>query len=103
MDWLFATEAGGWPVHAIYVLEVLFVILTIFAFRVSRSRTGRDREMAAELCVLVGALALSVPIILAPMFFFVAGEWMMATLPGAIVIFPLALYIVRRAVLGKPR
>jgi hypothetical protein len=99
MDWLFAKDHAGWPEHFIYALEFAFVGGWIVAFHAASAIDDRRsglRSLVSGLGVLIGAIAISFPILLAPLFFHVAGEWMMATIPAMIVVFPLALFATSR-------
>ena len=97
MAWLLAEDHAHWPAHFIFVLETAFAVGWIAAFfaasAIDNSRSGL-RSLVIGVGVLVGAIAISLPILLAPLFFSVAGEWMMATIPAMIFVFPLALFAV---------
>ena len=99
MDWLFARDVAGWPVHFIYVLESAFAAGFVAAFIAASAINNPGSGLKGFLIVigvLVGALAISFPIMLAPLFFSIRGEWMMATIPAMIVVFPAALFVMYR-------
>ena len=99
MDWLFVENNAHWPIHLIYVLEAAFAVGCIVAFfaasAVGNSRGGL-RSLVAGAGVFVGAIAISFPIMLAPLFFSIRGEWMMATIPAMIFVFPIAIFVAYR-------
>jgi hypothetical protein len=75
MDWLFVEDYAHWPTHLIYVLESAFIFGGIAAF-LAAGAIGKSRSSLRSLIVgagvLIGAIAISFPILLAPLFFSVA-------------------------------
>jgi tetratricopeptide (TPR) repeat protein len=102
MSFLFAyigslNRPPGWPIHLIFLTEAAFVIVTFVCFllagRLRRSGTQPKRDMVAAAGGISAAFGLIMPFELAPFFFGVRGEWMLATIglnlfyPPAAVLF----------------
>ncbi len=99
MEWFFAKDSAGWPQHFICGLEIAFVVVAFVAFYAAsaiRNSGNGLRSLIISGGVLVGAIAVSFPILLAPIFFSVRGEWMMATIPAMIFVLPFALFVMYR-------
>jgi len=103
MTFLFAYFATllrppGWPVHLIYLTETTFVavvftcILIALFWKGRRTRYWRDTVAAAG--GISAGFGLIMPFELAPFFFGVRGEWMMATITLNIFYMPAAALFV---------
>src|ERR1700722_9897451 len=83
----------GWPIHLMYLTEAAFVIVAfaclLLAMRLRRNGTQLKREMVATAGGVSASFGLIMPFELAPFFFGVRGEWMMATIL-LILVYPLA-------------
>jgi tetratricopeptide (TPR) repeat protein len=98
MSFLFAylgtfAKPPGWPIHLMYLTEVAFVIVTfgclLIGGRLRRSGTQSQRYLIAAIGGISASFGLIMPFELAPFFFGVAGEWMLATITLNVV-YPVA-------------
>ena len=101
-----AQSAKDWPVGLIRASEAALVATAlaclIVALRVRGMRAGPAQEIVRNIVAVVGGISAGVglimPVELAPIFFGVRGEWMMATMililvyPVAAVLLILAFY-----------
>jgi thiosulfate dehydrogenase (quinone) large subunit len=82
-----------WPVRLIYLTEAAFVIVAFVCVLLARSLRGTGTRLKRDIVAVVGGISASfgliMPFELAPFFFGVRGEWMMATM-GLIVVYPIA-------------
>jgi len=98
MAFLFAylgslNKPPGWPIHLMYLTEAAFVVVALvcalLARRLRRVGTQLQRDMVAAAGGISVSFGLIMPFELAPFFFGVHGEWMLATI-GLILVYPLA-------------
>jgi len=109
---------SGWPVELMHATEKVLLALALTSFAlawfVRPMRTGNTRKAVQTILAIVGGvsagIALLMPIELAPFFFGVRGEWMMATMvlilfyPAAAVPFVMLLMkIMTPASAGPPK
>jgi len=99
-------SAKEWPVGFIRATEVALIGLALacllLALLVRGMRAGTVQEIIRNIVAAVGGISAGVglimPVELAPIFFGVAGEWMMATMililvyPVAVILLILAFY-----------
>ncbi|HEY1543526.1 MAG TPA: tetratricopeptide repeat protein [Xanthobacteraceae bacterium] len=82
-----------WPLRLIYGTEIAFVITTFSCILLASRLQGSPSETKRSLVAFAGGTSASfgliMPFELAPMFFGVRGEWMMATM-GLMLFYPLA-------------
>jgi tetratricopeptide (TPR) repeat protein len=83
----------GWPIHLMYLTEAAFVIVALvcalLARRVRRVGTQLWRDMVATAGGIGVSFGLIMPLELAPFFFGVRGEWMLASVL-LILVYPFA-------------
>ncbi|HEY6618926.1 MAG TPA: hypothetical protein VIY68_05215 [Steroidobacteraceae bacterium] len=88
MTFLFAylgslNRPPGWPIRLMYLTEAAFVIVTfvcvLLVRRLRDSGTQPKRHMVAAAGGISASFGLIMPFELAPFFFGVGGEWMLAT------------------------
>jgi len=82
-----------WPLRLIHLTEVAFIILAFVCIVLAARLQGSSSRAKRDIVAFVGGVSMSfgliMPLELAPMFFDVRGEWMMATV-GLIVVYPIA-------------
>jgi hypothetical protein len=85
--------AHDWPVRLIYLTEAAFVIIAFACIILAGTPKGTSTQLKRDIVAVVGGISLSfgliMPFELAPFFFGVGGEWMMATI-ALILVYPLA-------------
>jgi tetratricopeptide (TPR) repeat protein len=83
----------GWPIHLMYLTEAAFVIVALvcalLALRLRRVGTQLRRDMVAAAGGIGASFGLIMPVELAPFFFGVRGEWMLASIV-LILVYPFA-------------
>jgi hypothetical protein len=86
----------GWPVRLIYATETGFVVATLFCvFQAASLRKGGaqiQRDLVAAVGGVCAAFGLIMPLELAPVFFNVSGEIMLATV-ALILVYPIAAFL----------
>ena len=84
-EWLFVKNASNWPVHLIYLIEILsLLLLTTMIAIIFWSRDFIDEIVLQILIVFIAflsAFSIAYVFLLAPFFFFIDGLWMMGTIP----------------------
>lgn len=82
-----------WPLRLIYLTEAAFVIVTFVCVLLAERLRGTGPQPWRDAVAFVGGVSASfgliMPFELAPMFFGVHGEWMMATMV-LILLYPIA-------------
>jgi hypothetical protein len=93
-----ASSSGShdWPLRLIYLTEIAFVVVALLCAFLAWSLKGTGSRLKGDIVAVVGGVSVSfgliMPIELAPMFFGVKGEWMMATI-GLILVYPIAAVV----------
>lgn len=94
MTWLYEKNVAGWPVHMLYAIEVACLVLTVLFLvlaRYARNNRGAS-EFSAVVAGVCAGIATTWPVLLAPLFFPVRGETMLATVPFTFFAAPLAIW-----------
>jgi hypothetical protein len=82
-----------WPVRLMYLTEAAFVIVAFGCVLLAASAKGTGAQLTRDIVAVVGGISTSfgllMPLELAPFFFGVRGEWMLATM-GLILLYPIA-------------
>ena len=82
-----------WPVRLIYLTEAAFLMVAFVCVLLANSLKGSGTQLKRDIVAVVGGISASfgliMPLELAPFFFGVRGEWMMATM-GLILVYPIA-------------
>jgi hypothetical protein len=83
----------GWPIRLIHLTEAAFVLVALVCVFLATRLRGTEPQLKRDVVALVGGISASfgliMPLELAPIFFGVHGEWMMATM-GLILVYPIA-------------
>ena len=89
----FSTPAG-WPIRLMHVTEATFVIVALVCIFLAMRLRGTEAQLKRDIVAVVGGIGagfgLIMPFELAPFFFNVRGEWMLATVV-LILIYPIAI------------